>query len=87
MIRLLLVLGIFYLVYNFYQKSQKEDKVKHPGKAKVVPDGSCPSPKTFVDYVEGRITGKQKDKIREHVDNCKDCMDALGDIFAVRKAK
>lgn len=87
MIRLLLVLGICYLVYNFYQKSQKEHKVNDPGKAKVVPEGSCPNPKTFVDYIEGRITGKEKDKIRKHVDNCKGCMDALQDIFAVRKGK
>jgi len=87
MIRLLLVLLICYLVYAFYKKPQEGPKVKNLGKAKVVPESSCPNPKTFVDYIEGRIKGKQKEPIRNHIDNCKDCMDALQDIFNVRKVE
>jgi len=87
MIRLLLVLLICYLVYAFYKKPQEKTKVKNPGKAKVAPEGPCPNPKTFADYIEGRIKGKQKEQMRNHIDKCKDCMDALQDIFNVRKVE
>ncbi len=69
------------------QKPQEEPKIKNLGKAKVVPESSCPNPKTFVDYIEGKIKGKQKEQIRNHVDNCKDCMDALQAIFNVRRVE
>jgi len=88
MIRTLLFLLLCYLMYAFYKKTQKpqeEPKIKNLGKAKTAPKGPCPTPKTFVDYIEGRIKGRQKEQIRNHVDNCKDCMDALGAVFNVRK--
>lgn len=84
MIRLILFLLICYLVYAFYkmaQKPQGDPKIKNLGKAKVIPRRLCPSPKTFVDHIEGKIAGKQKEEIRNHIDNCKDCMDALQAIF------
>ncbi len=90
MIRLLAFLLICYLVYAFYKKTQKPQeglKIKNLGKAKVAPESSCPNPKTFVDYIEGRIKGKQKEQIRNHIDNCKDCMDALQAIFNVRRVE
>ena len=90
MIRILFFLLICYLVYTFYKKTQKpqeEPKINNLGKAKVAPESSCPNPKTFVDYIEGRIKGKQKEQIRNHIDNCKDCMDALRAIFNVRRVK
>ena len=90
MIRLLFFLLICYLTYTFYKttrKPQEEPQDKNLGKAKVVSGSSCPNPKTFVDYIEGRIKGKQKEQIRKHIDNCKDCMDALQNIFNVRKVE
>ena len=63
------------------QKAQKKPKIKNLGKAKIVPNTPCPDPKTFVDYIEGKIKGKQKEEIRSHIDNCKDCMDALQAVF------
>ena len=84
MIRLIFFLLIIYFIYIIYKKPkspQGEPKVKNLGKAKVTPKGSCPSPKVFVDYIEGKIEGKQKEEIHKHVDNCKDCMDALQAVF------
>jgi len=69
------------------QKPREEPKIKNLGKAKIAPRGPCPTPKTFVDYIEGRIEGRQKEQIRNHVDNCKDCMDALQAIFKVDTEK
>ena len=90
MIRTLFFLVLCYLIYTFYKKTQKpqeEPKIKHLGKAKVALKSSCPNPKTFIDYIEGRIKGKQKEQICNHVDNCKDCMDALQAIFKVRRVE
>jgi len=84
MIRIILFFLVCYLVYAFYkmmQKPQEETKIRNLGKAKIVPESSCPSPKTFVDYIEDKINGKQKQELRKHIDGCKDCMDALQAIF------
>ena len=84
MIRLVFIISIIYFIYIFYkttQKPQGEPKIKNLGKAKVVTKTSCPDPKTFVDYIEGRIKGKQKEEMRRHIDSCKDCMDALQAVF------
>ncbi len=86
MIRIILFFLVCYLIYAFYkmmQKPREEPKIRNLGKAKIVPNSSCPSPKTFVDYIEGKIKGKQKEQIRNHIDNCKDCMDALQAVFNV----
>lgn len=90
MIRLVLFLLIIYFIYASYKKAQKfqgEPKIKNLGKAKIVTKTSCPDPKTFVDYIEGRIKGKQKEEIRNHIDSCKDCMDALQTVFSVHGEK
>ena len=90
MIRILFFLLMCCLIYAFYkmaQKPQEEPKIKNLGKAKVAPESSCPNPKTFVDYIEGKIKGKQKEQIRNHIDNCKDCMEALQAIFNVRRVE
>jgi len=84
MIRLILVLLICYFIYAIYKKTQNpkaEPKVKNLGKAQVVSGHRCPAPKIFVDYIEGRIKGKQKEAIRNHIDRCKDCQDALQAVF------
>ena len=41
----------------------------------------CPSPETLIAYIEGRIDGKQKKDIYDHIANCEDCMDALQAAF------
>ena len=63
------------------QKPQKEPKIKNLGKAKVVSKSSCPDPKTFIDYIEGKIQGRKKEEIRKHIDSCKDCQEALQAVF------
>ena len=90
MIRLILVILIGYFIYVFYKKTQNpqvEPKIKNLGKANVVTKTSCPDPKTFLDYTEGKIKGKQKEEIRNHIDSCKDCMDALQAVFSVHGEK
>ena len=64
-------------------KPQGNPVIKDLGKAKTVPKTSCPSPKTFVDYIEGKITGEQKEEIHAHIEGCKDCMSALQAVFSL----
>jgi hypothetical protein len=70
-----------YVFYKITQKPQKEPTIKNLGKAKVVSNTPCPSPKVFVDYVAGKMNEKEKEEIRRHIDICKDCMDALQAVF------
>ncbi len=84
MIRFVLFLLIIYFVYAFYKairKNTREPKIKDIGKANVVNVAPCPDPKTFLNYIEGRIDGKQKEAMRKHIDNCQDCMYALQAAF------
>ena len=68
-------------------RPKEEPIIKNLGKAKVIPESSCPAPKTFVDYIEGKIKGKQKQELHKHIDGCKDCMDALQAIFNMPTAR
>jgi len=84
MIRFVLFLLIIYFIYAFYkaiQKNRQEPKIKDLGKAKVINAAPCPDPKTFLNYIEGKIDGKQKEAIRKHIDSCEDCMSALQAVF------
>ena len=84
MIRLILVILIAYFIYVFYKKTQNPQvgpKIKNLGKAQVVSRHLCPAPKTFVDYIEGKIEGRKKEEIRKHIDSCEDCQDALQAVF------
>ncbi len=86
MIRLVLFILVIYLVYAFYkttQNNKKEIKVKNPVRTKGVLKTSCPTPKAFLDYIEGKIDGKQKEAIRKHIDSCEDCMSALQALFDI----
>jgi len=90
LIRLILFLSIIYFIYAIYKKAQNpkaEPQIKNLGKAKVISGSPCPSPKTFVDYIEGKIEKKQKEEIRNHITNCKYCMDALQAIFNIPEEK
>ena len=44
---------------------------------------NCSSPETLIGYIEGRIEGKKKQEIYNHIANCKDCMDALQAVFDI----
>ncbi len=65
-----------YLIYFFYKSSRKPTE-KKATKATT----TCPSPKVFIDYTEGRIKGKKKKAIDDHIACCKNCQDALKDVF------
>ena len=41
----------------------------------------CPPPETLIAYIEGRIEGKEKQDIYNHIANCEDCQDALQAVF------
>ena len=86
MIRVILFLIIIYCAYVIYRKYQDMQTVPEgndPGKDKVVLKSSCPSPKTFIDYTEGRIKGKKKKAIDDHIAHCKDCQDAVKNVFGM----
>ncbi len=78
MIRLILSLLIIYCLYAIYRK-YKNTQIE----PKALPVSSCPSPKTFIDYTEGRIKGKKKKVIDGHIAHCKDCKDALNGVFGM----
>jgi len=72
-----------FLAYRKTQNPQGGAKIKDIGKAKVYAKSSCPSPKTFIEYTEGRIKGPEKNAIDRHIDHCKDCRDALNLMFGM----
>jgi len=76
--RLAVLIVILYFIYSFYKSLRKPPKEK-PGKETTV--SACPYPKTFIDYTEGRIKGKKKKAIDRHIAHCKNCQDALKDVF------
>lgn len=83
--RIVLVIALFRLIYIFYKKlSPKSPKEKLSKKSLM---SACPSPKTFIDYTEGRIKGKQKQNIAKHISGCKNCQDALKNVFDIPAKK
>jgi len=89
MIRIILVLMriavfvvLFYIIYSVYKSFRKPNEKKTPGK-----NTPCPSPKVFIDYTEGRIKGNRKKALDSHIAHCKNCQDALGDVFDIPKKK
>ena len=79
LVRIALFVVFFHLIYVFYKSLQKHPKEKAKKKTPMM--NICPSPKVFIDYTEGRIKGKQKQHIDKHIANCKNCQDALKDVF------
>jgi len=76
LIRLTVVVVAFYFIYRFYKSLLKPTEEKA---TKTVT--ACPSPKVFIDYTEGRIKGKKKKAIDDHIACCKNCQDALKGVF------
>jgi len=52
-----------------------------PGKDK----SSCPTPKDFINYTEGKMKGKRKEVLDNHIKHCKNCQDALHGVFGMSK--
>ena len=77
MIRLILLIVVIYFIYVAYRKYGNTEGISRPIKS------SCPSPKIFMDYTEGRIKGNRKKAIDDHVAHCKDCQDAVKGVFGM----
>ena len=82
LMRIAVFIAILYLIYFFYKALRKPAVKKVARKAA---PGACPSPKVFIDYTKGRIKGKQKKTIDKHIAHCKNCQDALKDVFDISK--
>jgi len=79
LVRIALFIGFLYLIYSFYKPLRKSPKE--------TPMTTCPSPKVFIDYTEGRIKGGKKKAIDNHIAHCKNCQDALKGVFDMPKSK
>jgi len=79
LIRVTMFVVALYLIYRFYNSLRKPTEEKATKTVTV-----CPSPKVFIDYTEGRIKGRQKKAIDDHIACCKSCREALADVFDTR---
>jgi len=77
--RIAVFIVVLYLIYLFYKSLGK------PTEKRVAKKATCPSPKVFIDYTEGRIKGKKKKAIDGHIAHCKNCQDAVKDVFNMPK--
>jgi len=80
--RIAILIAVAYLFYLF-NKSLKKITDKRAGNKTAIT--TCPSPKTFIDYTEGRVRGGKKKAIDDHIAHCKNCQDALKDVFDMPK--
>ena len=78
LMRIAVFIVVLFLIYLFYKSLQKSTQKKVSKKTTTT---TCPSPKLFMDYTEGRIKGKKKKAIDDHIAHCKNCQDALKDVF------
>ncbi len=81
LMRIAVSVVVLYLIYFFYKSLRKPTEKKVTKKTTTI---TCPSPKLFIDYTEGRIKGKKK-AIDGHIAHCKNCQDALKDVFDMPK--
>ncbi|MDP8259004.1 MAG: hypothetical protein P9L90_06260 [Candidatus Aadella gelida] len=80
--RIAIFIAVLYLIYFFYKSLQQPTGKKV---SKITTITACPSPKIFMDYTEGRMKGKKKKVIDDHIAHCKNCQDALKDVFDMPK--
>ena len=78
LMRIAVFIVIIYLIYFFYKSLQKPTEKKVSKKTTTT---ACPSPAILVDYTKGKIKGKQKRELYNHIANCKDCQYALQSMF------
>ncbi len=76
LMRIAVFVTVLYLIYCFYKASRKP-----AGENTAEAVSTCPSPKVFIDYTEGRISGKKKKDIADHIAGCENCRDALKKVF------
>ncbi len=81
LVRIAVFMALLYIVYKAAQKHTQKKA------SKITTITACPSPKIFIDYTEGRIKGKKKKDIDSHIAHCKNCQDALKDVFAIPKGR
>ena len=79
LMRAAIFIALSYLVYVIFYKPLRKSAKEKPNKKTTA--FACPSPKTFIDYTEGRIKGEKKKAINEHIAHCKNCQEALKDVF------
>ena len=82
LMRIAVFIVVLYLIYFFYKSLRKPTGKRVTKKTTTT---TCPSPKVFIDYTEGRIKGKKKKAIDDHIAHCKNCQDALKDVFDMPK--
>ncbi|MBL7156900.1 MAG: hypothetical protein ISS92_01925 [Candidatus Omnitrophica bacterium] len=80
LVRIAVFTVVLYLIYFFYKSLQKSTQKKVSKKTTII---TCPSPATLVDYTKGKIKGKEKQELYNHIANCKDCQYALQSMFDV----
>jgi len=78
LMRIAVFIVVLYLIYFFYKSLQKPTPKKVSKKTTII---TCPSPETLIDYTKGKIKGKQRQELYNHVANCKDCQYALQSMF------
>jgi len=83
LMRIAVFIVVSYLIYFLY-KSLRKSTGKRITKTTTT---ACPSPKVFIDYTEGRIKGRKKKAIAGHIAHCKNCQDALKNVFDVEGSK
>ena len=76
LIRIAVFIVALYIIYYFYKSLRKPTEKKVTEKTT-----ACPSPKTFIDYTEGKIKGKKKKAIDDHIAHCNNCQNALKSVF------
>ena len=82
LMRIAIFIAMLYLIYFFYKTLRKPIEKKA---TKKITTTSCPSPKVFIDYTEGRVKGNKKKTIGDHIAHCENCQDALKNVFDVPK--
>ena len=82
LMRIAVFIVLLYLIYFFYKSLRKPTQKRVSKKTTTI---TCPYPKVFIDYTEGRIKGKKKKAIDRHIAHCKNCQDALKDVFDMPK--
>ena len=78
LIRITAFITALYLIYFLYKSLQKPTGKRVSKKTATV---TCPSPATLVDYTKGKIKGREKQELYNHIAKCKDCQYALQAMF------
>ena len=78
LIRIAVFIAALYIIYFLYQSLRKPAGKKLSKKTTIT---TCPSPATLVDYTKGKIKGRERQELYNHIAKCKDCQYALQAMF------